>query len=192
MALYMVPALQHKTPQGVLGNFLVGFAPLDTEHATASTPEVGGSKLAWYLDYERARAEALKDNKLIFIDFTGVNCQNCRANETSVFPLPAVKEQLAKFVRVQLYTDIVPKQGLSREQAEKEAEQNSTWQETTFHDSATPLYVVLQPDRRAAVEDGKLKGVELGRYAGFIGKTDVSAFLDMMKNAESKQVAQRD
>ena len=157
LALFMLPALSHKTPQGVLGRFLVSFAPLDTEQASPGGEIAGRQKLQWFLDYEQARAEALKENKLLFIDFTGVNCQNCRANEVGVFPQPAVQEELKKFVRVQLYTDIVPKQGLSKDEAETEAKRNSTWQAATFEDGATPLYVIFKPDGGKLEENGKLQ-----------------------------------
>ncbi len=187
LGLYMTPALWHKTPQGVLGRFLVSFAPLDTEPGGPEGPAAGPRKLAWHLDYDKARAEALKENKLLFIDFTGVNCQNCRANEIGVFPRPAVQEELKKFVRVQLYTDIVPKQGLSKNAAEVEAKRNSEWQAETFKNGATPLYVIFKPDRTALEEEGKLKGVELGRQAGYI--EDVAAFVDWLKNATGRQVA---
>jgi thiol:disulfide interchange protein DsbD len=192
LGLYMMPALWHKTPQGVLGQFLVSFAPLDTEPAGPSGQVAGQEKLQWYLDYDKAREQALKENKLLFIDFTGVNCQNCRANERGVFPRPAVQEELKKFVRVQLYTDIVPKQGLSQKEAEAEALRNSTWQAATFKDGTTPLYIVFKPDRTVLEQDGKLKGVELGRAKGFIEKEDVPAFVDMLKNAQGQQVAQRE
>jgi thiol:disulfide interchange protein DsbD len=190
LGLYMMPALWHKTPQGIVGQFLVSFAPLDTEQGGAEGQFAGQQKLQWYLDYEQARAEAVKENKLLFIDFTGVNCQNCRANELGVFPQPAVREELKKFVRVQLYTDIVPRQGLSEGEAKAEAKRNSTWQAKTFDDSATPLYVIFKPDRTTLEEDGKLKGVELGRRAGYI--SDVSAFVDLLKNTQDRQVAKRD
>ncbi|HTU23616.1 MAG TPA: cytochrome c biogenesis protein CcdA [Gemmataceae bacterium] len=191
LALYMTPALWHKTPQGVLGRFLVSFAPLDAEASLAEGGRTSGhQKLSWYLDYDKAREEALKENKLLFIDFTGVNCQNCRANEIGVFPQPPVQEELKKFVRVQLYTDVVPRQGLSKAEAEAEAKRNSDWQAATFQDSATPLYVIFKPDPTALEENGKLKGVEMGRSAGYI--EDVSAFVSLLKGVQEPQVAKRD
>lgn len=190
LGLYMTPALWHKTPQGVLGRFLVSFAPLDSEPSGSAGEVAGHQKLQWYLDYEKARAEALKENKLLFIDFTGVNCQNCRANEVGVFPQAAVRSELQKFVRVQLYTDIVPKQGLSKADAEAEAKRNSIWQAETFQDGATPLYIIFKPDRASLEEGGKLKGMELGRASGYI--ENVSAFVDLLKNVRSPQVATRD
>ncbi|MGH7223680.1 MAG: hypothetical protein ACRELF_10660, partial [Gemmataceae bacterium] len=59
-----------------------------------------------------------------------------------------------------------------------------------FQDSATPIYVIFQPDPTALEENGKLKGVELGRSAGYI--KDVPAFVDILKGAQEQRVATRD
>lgn len=166
LAVYMAPALWHKTPQGVLGRFLVSFAPLDSS--------LQGE---YELDYEKARARALAENKLLFIDFTGVNCQNCRANEVGPFRRPEVKKLLDQFVVVQLYNDTVP----HSEQPQQEAERNASWQQTTFGDSSTPLYIVFRPDARAVEKDGKLAGQEIARAKGYI--SDVAAFADMLQKA---------
>ena len=191
LALYMTPALWHKTPQGVLGRFLVSFAPAGHRGGRSRRGRGAGRKnFRGISTSTRPREDALKENKLIFIDFTGVNCQNCRANEIGVFPQSPVQEELKKFVRVRLYTDVVPKQGLSKAEAEAEAKRNSEWQAATFQDSATPLYVVFKPDPTALEENGKLKGVELGRSAGYIN--DVPAFVNILKGAQERQVATRD
>jgi thiol:disulfide interchange protein DsbD len=170
LGVYMAPALWHKTPQGVLGRFLVSFAPLDQSRQEDVE-----------LDYEKARARALAENKLLFIDFTGVNCQNCRANEVGPFRRPEVKKLLDQFVVVQLYNDTVPKPGLSSEEADKEAQRNADWQQNTFGESSTPLYVIFRPDPGALEEDGKLKGQVVARTKGYI--SDVPAFEAMLKKA---------
>ena len=79
-----------------VGEALVALAPLD--------PSSGKD----HLDYDEALAEAVAKNKDLFIDFTGVNCTNCRANEKNVFSKPAVERLLKKYVVVKLYTDSVP------------------------------------------------------------------------------------
>ena len=50
---------------------------------------------------------AKRENKLVFVDFTGINCTNCAKNEHSVFPQPQIAELLKQYVLVQLYTDKV-------------------------------------------------------------------------------------
>jgi thiol:disulfide interchange protein DsbD len=184
--LYMTPTLWGRTPQGVAGRFLLGFAPLNTAELPGQGQAAGLEKLDWYLDYEQARAKALEENKLLFIDFTGVNCQNCRANEMSVFLQPAVREQLKGFVRVQLYTDSVPNPKLTAAAAKSEADRNSTRESETFHEISTPLYVIFQPDRNRAEENGKLLGIERSRAAGYI--KDVSSFVDMLEKAQKTKL----
>ncbi len=79
------------TPQGFVGANVVAFLPLDTR--------IQPGEKEWYSDYELAYKDAAEHGKLIFIDFTGQNCPNCRYNEKNVFPLPDVQQELKKYVR---------------------------------------------------------------------------------------------
>jgi thiol:disulfide interchange protein len=81
---------------------------------------------------KRAKAET----KPVFIDFTGYTCTNCRWMEVNMFTKAPVKEELAKYVRVRLYTDGEgqPYEGFRQMQQEK------------FGTVALPLYVVLDSD----------------------------------------------
>jgi thiol:disulfide interchange protein DsbD len=189
-AVYMSPLLGRRTPQGPVGEFLVAWLPQDT--APAAVPAVGeksSSELAWSSDYESAWEQARKDGKLLFIDFTGFNCQNCRYNEKNVFPRPEVRNEIAKFVRVRLYTDLVPDRSLTPTQAKDEALRNRGWEENTFQNNSLPLYAVLDPSRAAkpVTEDGKLGGVLKGQAEGLI--SDVPAFVSILQNAQEKRVA---
>ena len=56
-------------------------------------------------DLAGAQAEAKRSGKLIFVDFTAINCGNCRAMEQNVFPKPQVRDKLKNFVRLVLWTD---------------------------------------------------------------------------------------
>jgi thiol:disulfide interchange protein DsbD len=137
LAVYMAPALWRVTPQGVIGRGLVAFLPWDGK----STAE----ELTWSRDYKEAYERASKEGKLVFIDFTGINCTNCRANEKNVFVRPTVRKELEKYVRVQLYTDSVPDQSLSPAQAQAQAARNSRWQSATFDDVTNPFYAIIRP-----------------------------------------------
>ena len=55
--------------------------------------------------YREALDRARRENKLVFIDFTGYTCTNCRWMEANMFPRPEVASEMDKFVRVRLYTD---------------------------------------------------------------------------------------
>lgn len=57
-------------------------------------------------DYFVAKEIAKKENKPLFIDFTGYSCENCRKNEESIWPEPGIIEKLRDdFVVVSLYVD---------------------------------------------------------------------------------------
>lgn len=62
--------------------------------------------LQGYFDYEQALACAKKQNKPLFIDFTGHGCVNCREMEAAVWSDPAVLQRLREdYVIVALYVD---------------------------------------------------------------------------------------
>ncbi|MHB1312877.1 MAG: thioredoxin family protein, partial [Gemmatimonadaceae bacterium] len=72
-------------------------------------PRPGGlarAGLAWRLnDFEGARAAARESRGLLFVDFTGYTCTNCRWMEANMFTRPAVRRALERFERARLYTD---------------------------------------------------------------------------------------
>lgn len=62
--------------------------------------------LQGYFDLEQAKAAARRQNKPLFIDFTGHGCVNCREMEARVWSDPAVLELLRnEFVICALYCD---------------------------------------------------------------------------------------
>ena len=87
-------------------------------------------------NFEKAVAQAKRENKPIFIDFTGYTCTNCRWMEINIFPLPAVKAELGKYVLARLYTDGEgqPFEGFQKMQLEK------------FSTVALPLYAIITPE----------------------------------------------
>ena len=87
-------------------------------------------------DYAGALRQAKQEGKAVFIDFTGYTCTNCRWMEANMFPKPAVRRELEKYVRVQLYTDGEgePYEGFQQMQQEK------------FNTVAMPLYAILSAD----------------------------------------------
>ena len=128
---------------------------------------------------------------MLFRSFTGVNCTNCRDNEKRVFPRQDVRHELERYVRVQLYNDSVPKRGLSPAEAQAEAIRNRDWQEKTFGDVSTPLYVVFRPAKdKPFTDDGKLKGTLLHQQGGKIFDNQIEEFVAKLKGALNGQVAQ--
>jgi thiol:disulfide interchange protein DsbD len=182
LTVYMVPALRNdRPPQGLIGEGLIAFLPPSFHEPRGGGGAPGnGSELAWHHDYIDAWNEAKKTNKLIFIDFTGVTCTNCRDNENNVFPRPEVRGELAKYVRLRLYTDVVPQKYLPNvppAQVAAQAGRNQKWQEE-LGNLTLPYYVVFRPDRERAIENDQLKGEVLGNRDGKIN--DVADFVQFL------------
>jgi thiol:disulfide interchange protein DsbD len=91
----------------------------------------------WLLnDYSAAQAAARSSGKLVFLDFTGYTCTNCRWMEANIFTRPDVSAELGQFVLSRLYTD----------GDGPIYEQQQAFQEKTFGTVALPLYAVLDAD----------------------------------------------
>ena len=112
---------------------LDAFLPPRTAGAFALTGGSRGQELTWHTNLDTALAQARQEQKLVFIDFTGYTCTNCRWMEANIFTLPAVHAGLQKYVRLQLFTD----------GAGKEYEDNQAYQKEKFGTVALPLYAIL-------------------------------------------------
>lgn len=192
LAIYLAPGMFGLQPAGFVGDNVVAFLPIRTGHENDALGGKGGKDASghkdWYLDYEDAWKDAIQNKKLIFIDFTGTQCSNCRYNENSVFPLPQVNDELKKFVKVSLYTDSVPNKKLTAAESSEQASRNQKWQKQ-FGSAALPLYIVFQPAADTAVNgEGELKGSVVEKTEGAI--FDVAAFVRVLQGAQGKMTAQ--
>ena len=108
--------------------------------------------LKGYFDYEQGLACAKKQNKPLFIDFTGHGCVNCRKMEANVWSSPAVLKRLQNdYIIVTLYVD--DKKELSENQWVKSTHDgrikktigkiNADFQVTKFNINAQPYYVLM-------------------------------------------------
>jgi thiol:disulfide interchange protein DsbD len=97
----------------------------------------GGTMPTWLLnDYDGALKAARTSGKLVFVDFTGYTCTNCRWMEANIFSRPDVGAELGQFVLARLYTD-----------GEGEIyERQQAFQEQAFGTVALPLYAVVDAD----------------------------------------------
>jgi len=172
LALFMAPALFGRVPQSRVWNrLIVGMLPPDSSRLSANLQLARGGQdpslkevkatssdpvqaereekrlhgVLWGMSLDQARELATAQNKPILIDFTGVNCGNCRAMEGGVFPLPEVVSILKRFVTVQLYTDFVPIDSITADQREELAVRNQERILELAHESTNPNYVVLSP-----------------------------------------------
>ena len=102
---------------------------------------VGG--LSWRFSYEQALARAKAKNLPLIIDFTGVNCANCRTMENKVIPDSAVMAELRKFVRVRLYTDFVPIDSITKDERDELGEDNLVFEQELAGQTTSPLYVIV-------------------------------------------------
>jgi len=123
-----------------LGGWIDGWLPPPVfPGQSAPVSASGGGAVAtfnWIHDLEKGRAKAKADGKLVFVNYTGYTCTNCRYMESGVFPLPEIAKLLNKMTLVELYTD-----GLSDQD-----EANRQDQLTRFKTAALPFYVVERAD----------------------------------------------
>ena len=139
----LVPLLAGLVLAGWLGSGLTG-RPLRQIEAflppsipIASSAVGRGTVPTWMLnDYDGALRSARASGKLVFVDFTGYTCTNCRWMEANIFNRPDVGAELGQFVLARLYTD-----------GEGEMyERQQSFQEKTFGTVALPLYAVVDSD----------------------------------------------
>jgi thiol:disulfide interchange protein DsbD len=109
------------------------FLPPQLVQSGAATP------LNWILnDHSAALRTAATENKLVFVDFTGYTCTNCRWMEANMFARPDVSASLSRFVLSRLYTD-----------GEGEVyERQQKFQEDKFGTVALPLYAIVDSNGR--------------------------------------------
>jgi thiol:disulfide interchange protein DsbD len=191
LAVYMAPALWRVTPQGAIGEGLVAFLPWDSKPAQQDS-RTGQPEQEWSRDFTMAWKQATDSDKDIFIDFTGVTCTNCRANEKNVFVLPAVRKEFEKYILVKLYTDSVPDRNLTRAEAVAQAERNSDLQAATFGDVSNPLYAIIKPRKGeqpfVTESDGKSRINGANRKwirKGLIPSDKVQDFENFLRNPQT-------
>ena len=122
-----------------LGELEAFLPPFDYAQDRPATVHAASGELTWITnDLDAAIAQAQASKRLVFIDFTGYTCTNCRWMEANMFPRPEVRAALDTFVRARLYTD---GQGPVYEQQQR-------LQQTRFRTVALPLYAIVDPDQR--------------------------------------------
>jgi thiol:disulfide interchange protein len=118
-----------------LGEWEAMLPPAPKGEISRQTGSLSTTEPGWIESYEAGLARGVADNRPVFLNFTGVTCTNCRWMESNLFPDPRVQKELARFVRVELFTD--------RETPEDE--QNSALQAEKFATVALPLYAIVSP-----------------------------------------------
>ena len=114
------------------------------------------------IEEARAQSQQTGRDKLVFVDFTGQSCTNCKINENSVFSKLEFKQLLKSYNLVQLYTDVVPnhfyasavlaqhRAGAKRQK--QDADVNHQFEIDAFQTEQLPLYAILRPLANGKVE----------------------------------------
>ncbi|MFZ4987244.1 MAG: protein-disulfide reductase DsbD family protein [Blastocatellia bacterium] len=148
------------------GNLGEWEAMLPPARATAPTgAPTSGSATAprWLEDYDQALALARREDRPVFINFTGVTCTNCRWMESNMFTQPEVEQALTSFVRVELFTDRETPGDI----------RNGELQAQKFQTVALPLYAIVDS-----------AGNTLASFAGLT--RDKAEFLEFINRGASR------
>lgn len=117
-----------------------------------------------YFDYNEALEIARKLKKPLMLDFTGVNCVNCREMEGKVWSDPEVMKKLKEnFVIASLYVDIhsvyIPKEEQYYSEALQKTvktlgEKNTDLQVSVYNANTQPYYFFLDAEEKRLRPDG--------------------------------------
>jgi len=154
LGLYLLPGIyktynpegERQRPSGVIFSWVDSFL----------LPDEAATDLPWGGDLDKALQTAQDKGQLVFIDFTGETCTNCKINEATVFSRKDVKSLLKRYQLVQLYTDKVPNKfytaeqlnkfgGSTSQQREDAIGKNLVFQREKFNTEQLPLYVIVRP-----------------------------------------------
>lgn len=139
---------------------LESFLPPETDTVKAFNSRA--DELRWIEnDFDGALKQAKAENKLVFVDFTGYTCTNCRWMEANVFPKREVQAELGNFIRARLYTDGDGPVYERQQQMEQDL----------FNTVALPFYAIF---------DGE--GKPIATFAGLTRNTQ--EFVDFLKKAK--------
>jgi thiol:disulfide interchange protein len=173
-----------KPPEGFLGRQITAFAPPQLEGGAG----VDGPYIVdkhdhqrYLLDFEAAKQAAIRDQKPLFIDFTGVNCINCRLMEEEVMTDGGIQKKLEDCIRVRLYCDVMPSKAVSDPVlAERLVTANQELQTALVGDASLPSYAVVSSDGTTI----------FSKKAGRVSTADFNAFMScgVSKFVKVKQV----
>jgi len=143
-------------------------------------PVVKNLGLVTYFDYDEALAASKKLKKPIMLDFTGINCVNCRKMEAQVWSKPEVAKRLKEdFIVVSLYCDInrieLPKdqQYFSKDlgsQVTTLGNKNADLQASKFGSNSQPFYFFVDENGNKLVEEGYSYDPDVQKFVDHLDK----------------------
>jgi len=120
--------------------------------------------LITYYDYKEALEACKKYKKPLMLDFTGINCVNCRKMEAQVWSKPEVAKRLKEnFIVVSLYCDInrillpAEEQYFSKElnsQVTTLGNYNADLQASKFGSNSQPYYFYIDENENKLADEG--------------------------------------
>lgn len=173
------PLYYSESPNGFGGSSTLSTAPTET----IPNSKIISHGLRTFTDYQSGLDYAKKQNKPVFLDFTGHGCENCRKMEDNVWSKPEILEILKnEVVLISLYVD--EKAELKKEEQytskttgkfiETVGNKWSDFQITNYQANAQPLYVILD-------NNGNRLSTETATY-----NTDVQLFKNWLNEGISK------
>jgi thiol:disulfide interchange protein DsbD len=119
---------------GRLGD-LDAYVPTADSGPGGAAPQGGG--LVWLKNqYREALAQARREGKLVFVNFTGYACANCHWMKANMFTRPEIAAAMQNFVLVDLYGD----------GTDAASEENQKLELAKFQTVAEPYYAIMDPD----------------------------------------------
>jgi thiol:disulfide interchange protein len=183
---YLAPSLtkdpngDNVRPRGTLYSWVESFLLPDANDS--GNEELHTADLNAAVERALKLSEANKQPQRIFVDFTGVNCTNCKINEKSVFTKHSIRELFDPYILVKIFTDQVPTKyysstqrasfGTSVSRQKEDADVNLRFQRNIFNDERLPLYVILEPQQDGTIrvvgvyDEGRINNE--GAFAKFL------------------------
>jgi thiol:disulfide interchange protein DsbD len=158
-SFYLIPGLMGAS-LGIWDAWLPSKQPTDVS-VVNSISTMGGSAdtdEVWSNDYESSIEAAKAENVPVFLDFTGYTCTNCRAMESTVFPLEDIQSKFAMMEKVKLYTD-----------GGQNANENQRFQFELTGTVALPTYVIVDP-HSGKVLDQLIGYTKAGKFEEFLDR----------------------
>lgn len=143
-------------------------------------PVVVQSGLVTYFDYEEALEAAKRQDKPLMLDFTGINCVNCRKMESEVWSHPEVMKRLMNdFVIASLYCDydklkLPEEEQFFSEQLNAQIRTLGDWNEhlqaSKFNANSQPFYFFIDGDENNLSDKGYGYDPDINKFVAHLDK----------------------
>jgi thiol:disulfide interchange protein DsbD len=147
-------------------------------------PVVRNLGLVTYFDYDEALVASKKLKKPIMLDFTGINCVNCRKMESQVWSKPEVASRLKEdFIVVSLYCDInrivlpVEQQYFSKDlnsQVVTLGNKNADLQASKFGSNSQPFYFYVDENGNKLADEGYSYDPDVQKFVDHLEKVVIN------------------